>query len=164
MKSQVGVRAPPRAMAGDLTSHLFQGTGWLPARPSSISPAKEKAEWGSWPPARVLCFQWGPSSIWWMCTISNAFEDNDLVSWKKENWSKIMSGKLWHSTLKWSYTHVESLNSCTIILQTLLQEPARHWIHSQIPDFLKQKEPWCGRSCNQPDGREVWIAKIGSTL
>lgn len=35
-----------------------------------------------------------PSSIWWMHIISNDFEDNDLVSWKKESWSKIMSGKL----------------------------------------------------------------------
>lgn len=99
-----------------------------------------------------------------MCTISNAFEDNDLVSWKKENWSKIMSGKLWHSTLKWSCTHVESLTSCAIILQNLPQGPTCCWLHPQIPDLLKQKEPWCGRSCNQPDGREVEIAKIPSTL
>lgn len=108
---------------------------------------------------------WGlPSGISCMCTISNAFEDNDLVSWKKENLSKIMSGKLWHSTPKWSYTHVESLNSCAIILQNLSQEPTCHWIHPQIPDFLKQKEPWCRGSCNRPDGRGVEIAKIGSTL
>lgn len=99
-----------------------------------------------------------------MCTISNAFEDNGLVSWKKENGSKITSGKLWHSTLNWSYTHVESLNSCRIILQNLPQEPTCHWIRPQIPAFLKQKEPWCGRSCNQPDGREVEIDKIGGTL
>lgn len=108
--------------------------------------------------------QLGPSGISWICTISTAFEDNDLVSWKKKNWSKIMSGKLWHSTPKWSYTHVESLNSCAIIWQNLSQEPTCHWIHPRIPDFLKQKESWCRGGCNRPDGRGMEIANIGRTL
>lgn len=57
---------------------------------------------------------------------------------KQENWSKIMSGKLWHSTLKWSCTRVESLTSCTIVLQNLPQGPTCCWLHPQIPDFPKQ--------------------------
>lgn len=164
MKDQISVRAPPGAVAAYLTSHLFQGTAWLLARPRVLAQSRWNLSEVDDPQPGSSASQLGTPTICWMCTISNAFEDNGLISWKKENGSKITSGKLWHSTLKWSYTHVESLNSCMIILQNLPQEPTCHWIRPQIPAFLKQKEPWCGRSCNQPDGREVEIDKIGGTL
>lgn len=86
------MRAPPGAGAGCVTSHLLQGTAWPLARPSGVSPAKEKPEQGACPPAWVLRFPARAFGISWMCTISNAFED--LVSWKWENWPKIRSGKL----------------------------------------------------------------------
>lgn len=105
-----------------------------------------------------------PPGIWWKCTISDAFAENDLVSWKKESWSKIMSGKLWHYTLTWSSAHIESLNSCVIILQHLPQEPACHWFYPRILVFLKQKKPCCGRSWNHQMEKRVEVAKAARTL
>lgn len=95
-----------------------------------------------------------PSSIWWMCIISNAFEDNDLVWWEKQSWPKIKSGKLWHSTLKWPCAHTDSLNSQAITLQHLPQDEACHWICPQIPVFPQTKETLMWEDLESPDGRK----------